>query len=199
MKRFAIDVVLLPPEPVMNVVLKWNKDLVEDDRTNIILNTHDFLPHISMVMGCLPLDDLLRAQTTLKSIAANNKNLELQASTIRTIDVPDRRIVTLDIAHNHELIKLHESMVNEFAPLLTQDATDMDVFDLPPINPSTLEWINGFIPHQCFENFWPHITLGFGKLMPAFKPFTFRATRLAICHLGNHCTCRKILAVESLA
>ncbi len=41
----------------------------------------------------------------------------------------------------------------------------------------------------------PHITLGYGQAKPPFSfPVAFAAARLALCHLGNHCTCRKVLA-----
>lgn len=200
MKRFAIDIVLLPPEPVMNIILEWNKNLIRNDARNLMLNKHDILPHISLVMGCLSSDKLATAQKILQSILKNHNMLELQAPAVRTLGAPDHRIVaTLDIALNAALIKLHESIVNAFRPLLTQDASELNLFDSPPIDHSTLEWINDFIPHHCFENFWPHITLGFGAPTTAFKPFAFQVTRIAICHLGNHCTCRKILAEESLA
>jgi hypothetical protein len=200
MKRFAIDIVLLPPEPVMNIILEWNKNLVKNDGRNLMLNKHDFLPHISMVMGCLSSDKLSTAQKILQSIITNHSSLELQASAVRMLGTADHRIVaTMDIAVNAALIELHESIVNAFRSLLTQDANELDLFESSDIDHSTLKWINDFIPHQCFENFWPHITLGFGEPTIAFKPFAFQVTRIAICHLGNHCTCRKILAEESLA
>ena len=43
----------------------------------------------------------------------------------------------------------------------------------------------------------PHITPGFGDLpepIPIDLPVRSEATRVAICHLGNHCTCRRVIA-----
>lgn len=43
------------------------------------------------------------------------------------------------------------------------------------------------------EDFLPHITLGKGTLDAKAGETSFTASRLALCHLGNHCTCRKVL------
>jgi hypothetical protein len=121
--------------------------------------------------------------------------LALQAPDIKTVNTASGdRVASLDIAHSRELTMLHESIVTAFRPLLTQDVTEEDLNDAPPIDPSSLDWINHYIPDHCFQNFWPHITLGFGVLSDSFQPFSFHASRLAICHLGNYCTCSRVLA-----
>ena len=178
----------------MDFVIELNKTLCEKNPLNIVLNKINYLPHVSMAMGCLREDRLDEANKILQSIATQHQLPELHASHINTVKTTSgNTIVTLDFELSPGLATLHESIVNAFKPLLTQDATEADLNDSPPINASSLEWINNFIPSSCFHNFWPHITLGFGEPPDSFQPFTFRASRLAICHLGNHCTCRRIL------
>ena len=194
MKRFAINVVLLPPDPVMDLALEWNQVLCKSRSKNIVLNKKDYLPHISMAMGCLSANQLEHANTILQSMATQHHALELRVPHIRTVETASGdSVITFDIDLSPELTGLHESIVTAFRPLLTQDVTEADINDLPPIDTSSLEWINHYIPHHCFQHFWPHITLGFGAPPRNFKPCSFQASRLAICHLGNHCTCRKIL------
>jgi hypothetical protein len=194
MKRFAIDIVILPPDPVWDSVLGWNRALNKTRPANIALDKINYLPHISIVMGCLPDDHLEQANRILRSIAMQHHALELQAPCIKTINTASgNSIVSLDIDLSPALASLHESIVNAFRPLLRQDTVEADMHDPPPIDSSSLNWINHFIPHYCFENYWPHITLGFGEPPEHFQPFSFQASRLAICHLGNHCMCRKIL------
>jgi len=198
MKRFAVNVVILPPETVMDFVIGLNKTLCERNPSNIVLNKVNFLPHVSMAMGCIREDRLDEANKLLQSIATQHHLPELHASHIKTVKTTSDTIVTLDFEVSSGLATLHESIVNAFKPLLTQDATEEDLYDIPPIKPSSLEWINTYIPSACFDNFWPHITVGFGEPPSDFRPFTFSASRLAICHLGNNCTCRSILKEVSL-
>ena len=64
---------------------------------------------------------------------------------------------------------------------------------------STLEWVRNYPQKAGYESFSPHITLGYGQVQPAFPfPAVFTVARLALCHLGNHATCRKLLAAVDL-
>ena len=58
---------------------------------------------------------------------------------------------------------------------------------------STLLWIKNYRDKSSFDNFLPHITIGYGEATDSGLPASFIASELAICHLGNHCTCRKVL------
>ena len=197
MKRFAVDFVILPPAPVMDVAVALNKHLCN---ANIVLNKETCLPHISLLMGCLRLEELQRAQSILKTIAERHKKMNLNVSGIRTVATSVGDVVTLDIEPNDALQTLHETVVHAFSSLLSTDATAADVLGDLPANESTLEWINGHIKQSSFDNFWPHITLGYlaGANSETIEPFSFTVSRLAICHLGNYCTCREILTEASL-
>jgi len=199
MKRFAVNIVILPPDPVMDLVLKWNAKLRENQPANIALSKSQYLPHISIVMGCIRADQFGQAKSTLQSIAAMHRVLELYIPHIRIVNASSsRQIITFDVNLSQELNSLHEAIVKAFRPLLTQDADESNINDPPPITADTLHWINHYIPQQCFDNFWPHITVGFGDATLEFHPVSFPGSRLAICHLGNHCTCTKILAESNL-
>ena len=195
MKKIAINVVLLPPDPETDMILEWNQTLCKARPANIALGKLQYLPHISMVMGCIREDQLDEASALLQAIAGKHNALALQVPNIRTVSTASgNTIITLDINLTLELAALHESLVGAFRPLLTQDADEAALNDIPPISPDAIAWINHFIPDQCFDHFWPHITLGFGDPPPDFRPISFQGSRLAICHLGNYCTCRTILA-----
>ena len=58
MKKIAVNVVILPPDPVMDLALEWNQLLRETRPANIALGKLQYLPHISIVMGCLRIDQL---------------------------------------------------------------------------------------------------------------------------------------------
>jgi len=70
----------------------------------------------------------------------------------------------------------------------------------------TLLWIKNYSEKSSFEKFFPHITIGYGEIsdLPFGSceagtfPMKFTASKIALCHLGNHCTCRKILTSVEL-
>ena len=80
MKKIAINVVILPPDPVMDLVLEWNRMLCKTRPTNISLGKLQNLPHISIVMGCIRADQLDHANSILQSIATQHRALELQSA-----------------------------------------------------------------------------------------------------------------------
>ena len=194
MNRFAINVVLLPPNAIMDFVLEWNKKLREEFSGNIVLGKTNYLPHISLAMGCLREDQLENAYLLLRSIAMRHKVLQLRSKGIHYVTTTTGNIVaTLDIWPDTPLRALHQSIAQEFSPMLTHDAEATDLADDYFVDLPTLDWINNFIPHASFENFWPHITIGLGSLPNNVERTTFQVSRLAICHLANHSTCKTIL------
>ena len=183
MKKIAINVVILPPDPVMDLALEWNQMLCKTRPANIALGKLQYLPHISIVMGCIRADQLDHANALLQSIATQHA-LALQVPNIRTVRTASgNSVITFDIILTQELTALHESIVIRSRPLLTQDADEAAINDIPPISSDAIDWINHYIPDQCFDNFWPHITLGFGDPPPAFPTHFF--SRFAIGDLSS--------------
>jgi 2'-5' RNA ligase len=198
MKQFAIDIVILPPDSVLEIAIRYNKVLRDNTQENIVLGKTRYLPHISLLMGCLTTDQLSDITSRLHAVAKAYNTLRLSVPGIHKDNSGSDGVVSFEIKRTQELLRLHESIVKSCGAFLRQDADEVDMADPPPIKKSSLEWINRFISHACFENFWPHITLGYGEYTGTFEPFDFSASRLAICHLGNHCTCAEILAEASL-
>jgi 2'-5' RNA ligase len=194
MNQLAIDVVILPPDNVMEIAINYNKLLRNNTEENIVLGKTRYLPHISLLMGCLAANQLGEITSRLHAMAKEHNPLRLSVSGIHKDKSESYDVVSFEIKRTQELQSLHESIVNSCGRFLSQDADEVDMADPPPIKKSSLGWINRFIPQACFENFWPHITLGFGEYPGTFEPFDFPASKLAICHLGNHCTCAEVLA-----
>lgn len=193
MTRFAIDIVLIPPDNVIDLAIDFNRTLLNDHPSDRILNKTNRLPHVSLLMGCLAADQLQRAKAILQSIADRHDYLNLHVTSIHTVKTAGGNIVSFEIERDPKIVALHESIVSAFSSLLTQDSTAKDLNDDPPIEQSSIEWINRYISDHSLKGFWPHITLGPGSNIQQFKPFSFQANRLAICHLGNHCTCTEVL------
>ncbi len=54
-----------------------------------------------------------------------------------------------------------------------------------PIRQASMDYVANFPLMSTFELFHPHITLGIGRPESSQKPFTFIASHVAICQLGN--------------
>jgi 2'-5' RNA ligase len=193
--KIAVDVVLLPSEQIMEAALRLNRKLLGRFEKTIVLNRNDRLPHLSLAMGALKEEDLPAAAALLEQIASLYQPIPLIFIGIDSGPIATgETITTWKIDPTAALQSLHETVLNRLSPLLTHDATAEDFVDFPNVEPASVDWVNRYPDAAAFARFSPHITLGVGALEPK-TPFPPRGTasRLALCRLGNDCTCRKIL------
>ena len=200
MSRIAIDVVLLPDAGMTERAIQANRELVRQYGEKIVLDKQKCLPHISLAMGCLDQGDLTAAAGLLKDIAEQNPLPELQVIGVRTsTNSAGEKASILEVEKTEELLRLHEEVMETFAPYLSRDVTRDMLYDPAEAAESTLLWIKNYREKSSFENFLPHITIGYGEAENGPFPIRFSASELALCHLGNHCTCRKVLAAAQIA
>jgi 2'-5' RNA ligase len=200
MGRKAVDIVLLPMGAMMDIAIKANRELIRQCGEKIVLDKENCLPHISLAMGCLDENDLSAAAAILKDIAEELRLPELQVTGIRASTNSAGQIVSVfEVENSEQLQLLHEEIMGTFAPYLSSDVTKEMLCNPDEIELSTLRWIEDYSENSSFENFFPHITIGYGELSGGTFPIRFTASLLALCHLGNHCTCRKVLAAAHIA
>jgi 2'-5' RNA ligase len=183
MAKIAIDVVLLPPEEIMDQAIEINKKLKDDP---IQLNKKNCLPHISLCMGLMDQKDFEKIKKILLDISKDFSGLNLNINKICN----EKK--SFKILYNEQLQKLHEKIMINLSPYLTYDAKVEHCFSPPNVVEKTLFWINNYKKNHP-ENFDPHITLGRNDVEEKDLNLNFVSSRLALCHLGNYCTCRKIL------
>lgn len=195
MNKIATDVVLLPSEETMEAALRLNQELLRRSGEKIVLDQHRSLPHLSLAMGALKGEDLPAAADLLEEIASHFPPIRLIFTGIHASPIATgETVATWKVELTAALQSLHETVFDRLRPLLTHDATAEDFIDFPDVESTGVDWVNRYPTAAALERFSPHITLGVGELEPN-TPFPPRGTasRLALCHLGNYCTCRKIL------
>lgn len=200
MERIAVDVVLLPDELMMARVIELNRRLVGDCSTELVLNRRDRLPHISLAMGGAARADIAAIRTVLERLAREIPVKLLQVTGIQSpdADARDGSASVLEIARTDELQALHECVMTDMEPFFRYNVTEAMIHD-KTVAPLTLEWIRNYRRGASFQCFSPHITIGYGIVASELSfPIPFEVTRLALCHLGNHCTCRSILVSVAL-
>ena len=189
MAKIAIDIVLLPPENVMDKAIEINSQFADDP---INLNKENCLPHISLCMGVVEEKNLPKIKEIIDKTSKKFSKLFL------TIDKISDGCICFEIKNNENLQKLHEEIMTKLSSYLSYDATTEMCFSPPPVVEKTLFWINNYKDKLSSENFHPHITLGISKLDSQELNIDFVASKLAVCHLGNYCTCRKVIISSDL-
>jgi len=213
MVEIAVDVVLLPSEEMADKAIEANKELLKQCPDKIVLDKESCLPHISLAMGCINERDIADIEKILQAIAKQSSLGQLSAIGIHTgTNSTGEQVSVLQIERTEALQSLHEEVMRRLAPYFNYDVTADMVLSPPMASESTLAWIKSYSVKSSFEKFFPHITIGYGEINNfSFPPqgvlrkeslglrtIEFAVPKLALCHLGNHCTCRKILASAEL-
>jgi 2'-5' RNA ligase len=195
MVEIAVDVVLLPAEEMADKAIAANKELLKQYAHKIVLDKESCLPHISLAMGCIDERDLYEIGEILKTTAKETALGQLNAVCIHTEkNRAGEKVSVFQIEKTEALQSLHEELMHRLAPYFSNDVKAEMILSLSEISESTLDWIRNYPEKSSFENFFPHITIGYGEINNISFPIKFAVSKLALCHLGNHCTCRKILA-----
>jgi len=199
MAKIAVDIVILPPEEIMDFIIKINEEL-EDKKNGIQLNKTDYLPHLTLAMGAVEEDAVPVIREKLKQTLLNFKPVKITISHIKTSDRPDgMKISSLDVEKSQELQELHEAVMKMMSDFFTYEGSPEMFYTPPPVEELPIFWLKNYHKTSVHERYSPHITVGLGVPKEAKLPLTFTASRIALCHLGNYCTCRRILFEEILS
>jgi 2'-5' RNA ligase len=200
MSKKAVDVVLLLDEVMTGKAIEANAELVKKFGEKIVLSRKNCLPHISLAMGCVDEEDIISVGEILQIIA---KGLSLGNLMVLGVQISrnaaGERVSAFEVEKTEELQSLHEMIMEKLEPYLSNDVTSDMVCADGEVEESTLLWIKNYRGKSSFDKFSPHITIGYGELSNFLSfPIKFAASKLALCHLGNHCTCRRVLASVEL-
>ncbi|MDT8303348.1 MAG: 2'-5' RNA ligase family protein [Sedimentisphaerales bacterium] len=199
MAEIAVDIVLLPQEEMADKVISANKELLKQYAHKIVLDRERCLPHISLAMGCIDDIDIDEIGTILTTIAQETSLGQLNAVGIKTeTNQAGEKVPVLEIEKTEALQSLHEEVMKKLSEYFSYDVRPEMVLSSAQTSQSTLDWIKNYPEKSSFENFFPHITIGYGEINKFPFPIKFTVSKLALCHLGNHCTCRIILASANL-
>jgi len=199
MTQIAVDVVLIPSEEMMNIAIQANRELLKQYPNKIILDRENCLPHISLAMGCIDQRQTEDIEIILQKIAEENSIRFLHIIDVHAnTNASGEKVSVLQIEKTKILQSLHKQVMTTTKQYFSYDVTaDMVLCD-ETVSESTLLWIKNYPIESSYEKFFPHITLGYGEIELESLPIKFNVSKIALCHMGNHCTCRKVLVKAEL-
>jgi 2'-5' RNA ligase len=189
----AIDVAILPPPDVTQRAIALSGSLPSEDAQGLRLDA-DHLPHVTLTQQFVRVDGLAALLDQVDEVLRQCPPLPLRV----TGGGKGSSSVWMAIERTAALVDLHERLLLAMQPFevaeggvsafVDGDARDRDV-----------SWVREYRRASSFTAFTPHITLGHGEEPPRVEPMDFPGTKVAACHLGRFCTCRRILRVWELA
>ena len=195
MNKIAVDIVLIPPDDIVQLAIDVNRSLPDTVAENHILGRKTALPHITLLMGLAAREELPEIYQKLTVLAQHFWTLPLKITGITTLKSSDDKMFCwLSIQKTQELQDLHEAVLTEMEPIFTYGDVQKEMFySPPPVNEVPPFWVEGIAKNNVRSKYSPHITLGWGAPSTTMEPRQFIASKIALGHVGNHGTCRKIL------
>jgi len=185
----AIDIVLLPPDEVMKRAIDMNRVLSEKYDNGITLRPDKCMPHITLAMGCIRKSDIDQIASQMEEISYKFANVELE------VEGGGSKKAWFKIVPEKYLQLMHESVMTGLFKFFSYNVKKEMFYSEgdESINDLTVSYVERFPMESSFEGFTPHITVGSCEIDEEIEGFHFVASKLALCHLGNFCTCRRIL------
>ncbi len=201
----AIDVLLLPDDQANQFSTNINTKLREQYPQGYALDAkHN--PHITLLQRYVRVADLPAVETAIQKVLMGQDitKLLLKATSFYPAPSGAQGLLLLEIDPTEELKSLQAKVIAAVQPYSVKGGTAAafvkDTGEL--INQFTIDFVEGFITKASGDKFLPHITLGLapmdylaGLKSQPFPGFSFKATHLAIFHLGNFGTAREKLWV----
>lgn len=201
MVKIAIDIGLLLPEAINKLCININQKEHSEDFSN--LSKSDNHPHITLAMGVIDEEDIEKINLKLKEVVKQIPKLNLEISKIYHQITPENKIsYGFEIIMTDEIKKLHGKIMKELLPIFLYDV-NKEMFFLDSdeeFAEVSKVWVENYGKnHSDPENYHPHISLKCRKVEYHNFPVKFIASKVALCHQGNYCTCRTILGSHELS
>lgn len=199
-ENLAVDVVLIPENRILDLSIDINKKLIErTGDSSIVLGKSACLPHISLAMAGIPSSRTEGIMQELSEAVAGLLPYNAKFRDFASIETsPGFYVSGMDIVRDEKLMEIQERIAGVIKNYRCEEILPENFSgDTSEITRFSTEYSGSYLEKQTGENFSPHITLGHGDVRELGgipdDPGSFTCNRLAICHLGNHCTCSGIL------
>ncbi len=191
----ALDVAVLLPPPFRQHLVRLNAGLTPPPGGFHFDDTH--LPHVSLVQQFVPLDTLDGVIEETENVLHRVAPLELLTRDCRA----GRTTSAIRLADTQPLTRLHTHLLDRLRRFETAHG-DPSAFvsgeDEEEPRAADVRWVRRFREAAAYDDFDPHITVGVGAVSAWSGPSHCVATKIALCHLGRFCTCRRVLAEWTL-
>jgi hypothetical protein len=202
----AIDVLVDPDEATMERARAVNARMLQSLPQGWALDaTHQ--PHITTLQRYVRTTDLNKAFKAVGTTVAETDmaSLSYQAVKITHADwgFPGYGPAVLLVQVSPEVLDFQARLAAAVAPF-TEPGGTAEAFVADPgevISPTIINWVEAYVPAQIGAGkYLPHLTVGAAKFddlkiieAEPFDPFTVHPAGVAVYHLGNNGTARKLL------
>lgn len=200
----AINIALLPDSKMVARARVMNARIRENYPESFALD-EEHLVHVTLMQAFVDRDDIARIWEEVNCIPVQKS---LRACSLDFHANGDRGTAGFDVALPLWLRQAHAQVAAVVAPFSLPDGDESAFYtgaEEPGVGQRSLDYVRNFLRAHGGDHYNPHVTLGVGQRVflerlrkERFEPFEFGIEALAICHLGENGTCRRVLCAREL-
>jgi 2'-5' RNA ligase len=194
--RIAVALAFLPPAAVSRLVVTANRRLP----SAAIRLGPTARPHITLAMACIDRRAVPEIAEQLAQLADAEPAVEVTLTRAVTIEGSGHATAWLEAALSRGLRRWHRLAVTLLESYRRPGPRAAGFAPGPGrVSASARRWVRRYAQDAALAHYRPHITIGYGDAPTVpHLPIPFLARRIVLCHLGNHCTCARVLAERHL-
>jgi hypothetical protein len=207
----AIDVLINPDEATIERAREVNARMLKSMPEGWVLDdTHQ--PHITTLQRYVRTAELDQVYDAVEKTIADSDMASLSYEVVKIAHAdwgfPGYGPTVLQVQVSEEVLDFQAKLVAAVAPFVESGGTAAAFMADPgeEISPTIIKWVEAYVPAQIGEgNYFPHLTVGVAKFddlkvieAEPFEPSPVHAAGVAVYHLGNNGTARKLLKGWSL-
>ncbi|HTM02366.1 MAG TPA: 2'-5' RNA ligase family protein [Vicinamibacterales bacterium] len=179
----AVDVALLPPEPVCRQAVAINAALPTAESQGLRFDaTH--VPHVTLTQQFIDAGEVPRIEAALTATLSSHRPLALDVTGAGR----GSRSIWMSIQRTPELDHLHTALMDALQPF-ERTGGSIAAFEGGDARPGDVAWVSGFRRSAAYGRFRPHITVGHASQLPIVARTSFTAGTIVLCRLGRFCSC----------
>jgi hypothetical protein len=202
----AVDILIEPDSVTIERAREVNRQMPLSIPAGITLDdTH--LPHITMLQRYLITADVDQAYGAIEQtlVATDPAALSYHVPGITYSEhwgPPGQAAAVLGVQPNQQVLDLQAALVAAVTPFTGSGGTDAAFVRDPGevISETTKDWVETYVPDQTGANYTAHLTVGLDTVehlnrlqARRFDAFDVHPISLAVYHLGNNGTARRLL------
>ncbi len=195
MQRYAVDIVLVPPDHILDKLIEINSTALKNGQAWGPLGKDDFVPHISLAMGGIETEDLNETRKIVESVSRKHDPVTIKLIELIFDEKPDgSRVYEIRAEKTSTLQTLHEGIMDSLKNYFSYDLKKENLYFKKGEEISDPHFINEYREKYSYANFDSHITIR--TKIPVgeeYLPMIFKVNELAMFQVGKMTTCRRKL------
>jgi hypothetical protein len=124
MSKIALDIALIPPKGIIKEIEKIVNKADEKGQAEHLMSEKDFIPHISLSMGCTEEDNIPEITEKIKSISKEFDPMKIVLIDLENFESSEgKKTHWFSIKKNEKLQELHERIMDEVEGFLSYEPT----------------------------------------------------------------------------